>query len=641
MDYLTLRKRTVFKRYHDSDIFNVKGESKNNKSALPQKNRTTQGSLEKTKNDLFNTLGNEKSVKIKPLKKKIYIQNYLNTDIFNVHLNESDKKKKSKPRIKITASTCFNGVLNNEEYTKDLKDYTKLHRSQKKDYEVDQYFNNISAIGRYYNEMYGDEKSGIFPQKNRINSKTLTNSPNKGINSDFQNNQKNFENRKKKYKKELININNYGVDGKKRIQNGIDKNIRYNKKKIDLYGLNSDNKNNREFIKEKNGIEFNSKLKKQLENQSNIFDEQNKDINTKMSNYIKNKKEEKEKKKKLEEKITKEKEEIDYKIKEQNIKNLCLNRNIWGGKHSKWQTSNMSWTDQGAQILFKKSDKEADFDNMTAFQRKLKDIADSDNIDILSEKLKKLDIGKYKNKKIINDEDDNVGQVKEILNTMPNNKLRTDQKLKMISNSTTSKFLNNSTNESLSQMCSRVNNNIKSARLSKDKKKTPFYIKIMGKNSHKKNNNKDLINDKSSNIKYNDYTLIYSNKVNNNLDKFNNNDIKKIFGAKGIHIFDVKKNELGIGDMNKINFKIREGDENNIKDLEEKIKMVEIDLNKNKYKVSIKKENIKKKKTVQNNEEKGLNINNEMQNKAYKKKSLLSQLPAVDFKYKNNYKKEK
>ena len=91
--------------------------------------------------------------------------------------------------------------------------------------------------------------------------------------------------------------------------------------------------------------------------------------------------------------------------------------------------------------------------------------------------------------------------------------------------------------------------------------------------------------------------------------------------------------------MNKINFKIREGDENNIKDLEEKIKMVEIDLNKNKYKVSIKKENIKKKKTIQNNEEKGLNINNEMQNKAYKKKSLLSQLPAVDFKYKNNYKK--
>ena len=94
MDYLTLRKRTVIKRYHDSDIFNVKGESKNNKSALPQKNRKTQGSLEKTKNDLFNTLGNEKSVKIKPLKKKIYIQNYLNTDIFNVHLNESDKKKK-------------------------------------------------------------------------------------------------------------------------------------------------------------------------------------------------------------------------------------------------------------------------------------------------------------------------------------------------------------------------------------------------------------------------------------------------------------------------------------------------------------------------------------------------------------------
>ena len=65
---------------------------------------------------------------------------------------------------------------------------------------------------------------------------------------------------------------------------------------------------------------------------------------------------------------------------------------------------------------------------------------------------------------------------------MPNNKLRTDQKLKMISNSTTSKFLNNSTNESLSKMCSRVNNNIKSARLSKKKKNNQFYIKIIKKN---------------------------------------------------------------------------------------------------------------------------------------------------------------
>ena len=71
MDYIELRKRTVFKRYHDSDIFNLKNDSKFNKSSNPSKNRTTQGSLEKTKNDLFNTLENQKTMKAKPHKKKI------------------------------------------------------------------------------------------------------------------------------------------------------------------------------------------------------------------------------------------------------------------------------------------------------------------------------------------------------------------------------------------------------------------------------------------------------------------------------------------------------------------------------------------------------------------------------------------
>ena len=70
MDYIGLRKRTVFKSYHDSDIFNLKNDSKFNKSSNPSKNRTTQGSLEKTKNDLFNTLENQKTMKAKPHKKK-------------------------------------------------------------------------------------------------------------------------------------------------------------------------------------------------------------------------------------------------------------------------------------------------------------------------------------------------------------------------------------------------------------------------------------------------------------------------------------------------------------------------------------------------------------------------------------------
>ena len=46
------------------------------------------------------------------------------------------------------------------------------------------------------------------------------------------------------------------------------------------------------IIKNIDGIKYNSKLYKQLEIQSNIFGEENKDINSKMYNHIKNKKEE-------------------------------------------------------------------------------------------------------------------------------------------------------------------------------------------------------------------------------------------------------------------------------------------------------------------------------------------------------------
>ena len=647
MDYIELRKRTVFKRYHDSDIFNLKKDSKLNKSSNPNKNRTTQTSLEKTKDDLFNTLDHQKIYKVKPLKKKIYVQNYLNTDFFNTDLIDSDREKNKKQRVNINASSCFDGVLNNEQYKKDLNNYTNAHRSKKKDYNVDKYFNKISAIGRYYNELYGDEKSGVFPPNKIMTSKTLKNSPNKNpmINSVFKNNLKDFEMRKRKIKINNINFE-LSANGKNKLYNSTEheknKIVRFNKKKADIFGQNLDNKNNRTMVKKADGIKYNSKLYKQLEVQSNIFSEQDKDLNSQMYNYVKNKKEEFENKLKMKEKIKKEKEEINNKINEQNKKNTSRNKNIWGGTHCKWQKSNMNWTDTGAQILFKKTKTESNLKNTkdeTAFQRKLKDLGDSDNIDILSEqkKLLNIDIDKYRTKTIIKT-DNNVEQAKEVLNTMPNNAFNTYQKLKIINNDlTTSNFLNNTTNENLNKMFKRINNNIKSARLSKSKKKSSNYIKIMGKNSNIK---EKYTNNKNLNKKmYDDYSLIYSTKANNTLDKFNILDIKKIFGEKGVHIFDVKKNELGIGDMNKIKFKIRESEDENIKTLEQKIKLVEIDLNKNKYKVKIKKEEDIKKKAMNNNKEKQMKDINNKNVLARGKKRLISQYPVADLKYKNFSKK--
>ena len=641
MDYIELRKRTVIKKYHDSDIFNLKKEQKLNKSTNPSKYRTIQGSLEKTKDDIFNTLDNGKTRRIKPRGKKIYVQNYLNTDLFNSELNDSGRKKESNHRIYINASSCFNGVLNNEEYSKDLKYYTKTHRSKKKEYDVDKYFDKISAVGRYYNELYNEEKNFIFPNSKNSLSKTLTNSPNKiGLNNTvFKNHLKEYEIRKRNLRNQESNDIDEIIFGQKKMNKTIDqiKNVGYNKKRIHILGKNFDDKNNRNIIKEKDGIKYSSKLHKQLQNQSNIFGDENNDIKTKMFNYLKKKKEEKENKLKIKQKLQKEKEEINDKIKEQNKKNLCLNKNIWGGTHCKWQKSNMDWKDPGAQLLFKKTYTVNNFntnkDKMTAFQRKLKDLADSDNMDTLSEGKKVFNIEKFRIKKRINVDDNNVEQTKEILKTMPNDILRTDQKLKIINDSTTSNFLNNTTNENLSKMCSRVKSNIKSARLSKSKKKNSNFIKIMGKNSNK--SNKNYINWNNSNKIIDDYALIYSTKSKNTLDKLNTIDIKKLFGAKGIHIFDIRKNEFVIGDINKIKFKIRESEENDIKDLEQKIKMVEIDLNKNKYKVNIKKEENIKKKAIKNNKEKALkDINNKNNCMHPRKRNLISQFPIVDLKYK-------
>ena len=644
MDYIQLRKRNVINKYHDSDIFNLKNETKLNKSSNPSRMRTYQPSLEKTKDDIFNTLEENKVKKIKPLQKKTYIQNYLNTDIFNTHLDNSVKKNRQNKRINVNASSCFNGVLNNEEYKKELNNYTNEHRSKKKEYNADKYFNKISAVGRYFTEMYGDEKSGIFPQSKNILSKTKTNSPNKiGMNSVFKNNLRNFEVRKRNLKIE-VNRNNteYSVDGTKKINKikDIDKKGQFNKKKVDIYGENLDNKNNKSVIKEKNRIEYNSKLLKQLENQSNIFGEENKDINTKMDDYIKNKKEEKENKLKLKEKIEKEKGETNSKIKVQNKKNLCLNKNIWGGVHCKWQKSNMDWTDPGAQVLFKKNNTESnlnqDNSEISAFQRKLKDLADSDNIDTLSERKKNSNIDKLRIKKSnINEDDNNIEQTKEILNNMPNNVLREDQKIMAINNSTTSQFLNSTTNENLIQMLNRINANIKNERINKNKKKDTNIIKIMGKNSHI--NDKNNINNIENKIITDDYYLIYPTKSSTNkLDNLNPTDIKNIFGEKGIHIFDVKKDELGVGKFNKIKFKIRENTENNNNDLEQKIKMVEEILNKNKYKVSIKKdENINKKKIKKINENSLKDSNSKIITNRYKKRNFLGQFPTVNLKYKN------
>ena len=154
--------------------------------------------------------------------------------------------------------------------------------------------------------------------------------------------------------------------------------------------------------------------------------------------------------------------------------------------------------------------------------------------------------------------------------------MREDQKRFLISNSTTSKFLNKSNKEEKFKKIKKCSKNIMSTRLSKGKKKKDNIIKIMGKNSglNKTFNNKNSKDNSNEYIGLN-YTLVYPKR--NQFDRFENQDIKKIFGNKGVYIYDVKKNEFSVGDLNTIKFKVRETDSND-NSIEEKIKLVEDDL---------------------------------------------------------------
>ena len=53
MNLIEIRKRTLFKKYHDSDIFNIQTDANINKSYRPPKYKTAQTSLEKTKNEFI------------------------------------------------------------------------------------------------------------------------------------------------------------------------------------------------------------------------------------------------------------------------------------------------------------------------------------------------------------------------------------------------------------------------------------------------------------------------------------------------------------------------------------------------------------------------------------------------------------
>lgn len=99
-------------------------------------------------------------------------------------------------------------MKNNEEYKKNLKNYAKAHRAEKKEFDPDKYLAKESAAERYYKEVYDTHGSVVLPER-CFSSNTQS--------------KKAYAEKKKNLKKETTKYNDCGADRKKSQENMKDK----------------------------------------------------------------------------------------------------------------------------------------------------------------------------------------------------------------------------------------------------------------------------------------------------------------------------------------------------------------------------------------------------------------------------------
>ena len=642
----------LFEKYRKSDIFNFSAIDFNKTQRIthiPYLNTTFDSKNPITNKD--NSIINQKKTFSN---QKKYATKHHQSDIFNLnHTLQPERNTKTQRRRHIpNSSTCFDGMKDNEQYSNELKEYTKKNRGIKTSYNPQQYFNNDTAYQRKYSQLYGNSKNTLINLSKKNNSMM-----------------KSSANFFSKMNIDLNNLNNTSdrIQLYNDVENAFITHKFYKTKGFTYFENDNNGGNNNDNYKfvptEPNEINNtnNSKINKQLQLQSNIFNIENIQKNSNDINKIKqriilaeNTDESKPKKYFF----------IDNnnpnKIKEENIKSENIeDKNIWGALHNHWEKSNIDWKKDKTEILFNKSNR--DNDNITAFQRKMNQLADSSHKDTINETIK-LNI---KNNTRLNRQKfiSNLEQIDEILNDIPDNVLKYDKRKKILEHANTT-GLNGETD-----VDKNILNYKKYHKSNLNKKnKDDITIKIMSKESQNHFDNKKQEEKVSNNLKkfdnYNihDYILSYDSRTGvnkntkNNFDKFSENDVKLLFSKNGVHIYDIRKNLFTNGKYNVIKFKVRENEGEQI--LNEKIKEIENILNDKEYKISIKKEeqkNIKKnlrnvakapfsKKTIfideiDNKNNLKQNENNKIK-KTKKNVAFSRQYAMINNNYKNHYKEE-
>ncbi len=607
-----MSREQVLEKYFNSDIFNT-APIKVEKIATVRV-RQSQTSLANTKNDIFNTekkAQNAESFVKKLFNRKLVYSKIYGSDIFN-QTNPTESKI-NKVRNRNNFSTCFDNMKNNEEYKKNLQSYAKEKRAEKKSFKPDKYLNTETPAERYYKEMYNNNGK-IFPENN--------------LKKDLINKEK-YAEKKRNLKNDINKINDEISEIKTNPKNSKQIYVRKKNK------WTENNSGGYKFINTKISQFDNAKINKQLNLQSNIFqNSENKLEKSEILNYDKIKS-------RLEEEKNKEYLNNTYHISHnnQNNKSPDLSNNdklLFGSVHTKWEKSNIDWHNPITELMFgnlKSKEMNSSFgpNGPTPFQRKLNQLADSKNIDTITEK-EKNPINNFEKQNVNNDINDiGIHKVEKILEETSD--LKEDKKLKIKMNATTS-LLNsdNDLEKKIKTLSNYYTNPLKTKKLKKE-----ITAKVGTKYATK---------DEKNNNSNSDYVLNYATK--DQFEKFGENEIKKMFAKYGVHIYDVHKNMFDNGSYNTIQFKVRQNkDEEKIK---EKMNEIEKNLSKN-YKVKINKEEKKDLKINNKNfvNEPGKkvgvyneNIGNQKEEKKYfkinnnikRKQSFSRQFQQINYKYK-------
>lgn len=602
-----LNSKALYRKNFNSDIF-LQSPSTPSIIVKKIKIRESFNSLLKTKEDLFHTERNypkENLSKSDIKHQNIYKQIY-GSDIFFKNKMENIQKKKGVKIIKNrnNFSDCLEHLKNNEEFAENIKNYTLTHRKGKNEYNPDKYFSKDSATERYYSQVIDSQGSSIFLQR------PFSVDPE---------NKRNFAYNKKYLNSNLRKLNDCGADKKgKRDKNKVlTERKKYIKNKIKLY----DDK--REKIKriisyKKISPQTACKINKRLNLISHVFINNIKDKQKSLENL---------KSKKINQKKIENYRDEYYQLGDENLKRDLTNNdpNLWGSVHSKWIRSKIDWSNSESELIFgntfsKEMKKIYGKKGPNAFQRKVNHLADSQNKDTITER-KKEPI--YKIKKPPSQEKINgyiYDKIKKIVNDIPN--LKEDKKNKITNNETTA-VLNGENN---------------------------LEKKIKGLNKYYTNANNFAADKKEKN--YSEYVITYQTK--GQFEKYNENDIKLMFGNKGLNIYDVQKNMFDKGIFNTIRFKIWGNEEETVKHRIDEIKK---DLQKQNCRVLIdkKEKNIRKKMKnfISNplgkkpgimNENIGNGINNEKKlkkipDKIRSKHNFSKEFKDINYKYKNIYTK--